>query len=192
MTILLESLQNTRRWSALMLAVLGLGSLWIWLSAVSPAALNAKETESPKEGFRAPNFTLENQAGELVTLSDLRGQVVMINLWASWCLPCREEMPAIDQVYRRRAADGFVVLAVNSTVQDSEEAAVTFAESLGLTFPTLFDRDGTVSRSYQLLALPTSFFVDRRGIIREVVTGGNLSESLIESKIEALLAERGS
>ncbi|MGH2592125.1 MAG: TlpA disulfide reductase family protein, partial [Anaerolineae bacterium] len=127
--------------------------------------------------------------GKMVTLSELRGQAVLINLWASWCPPCRAEMPALDAVYRQYRNDGFVVLAVNTTYQDSEADARTFAQNLGLTFPILLDRDGATSRRYLLQALPTTYFVGRDGSIRDIVIGGPMSEALIASKVEGLLAE---
>ncbi|GAB4262611.1 MAG: TlpA disulfide reductase family protein [Candidatus Promineifilaceae bacterium] len=144
---------------------------------------------SPREGFPAPDFTLDTLDGSQITLSHLRGKVVMINLWTSWCPPCRAEMPAIDKVYRANKERGLEVLAVNSTFQDSEADAAAFAQELSLSFPILLDRDGAVSQRYQLRALPTTFFIDRQGIIRAVVPGGPMSESLIQSKIEDLLAE---
>jgi cytochrome c biogenesis protein CcmG/thiol:disulfide interchange protein DsbE len=128
-------------------------------------------------------------AGDQITLSDLRGMVVVINLWTSWCPPCRAEMPAIEAVYQANKELGLEVLAVNSTYQDSEASAAAFVQGLGLTFPILLDRDGGVSNRYQLRALPTTYFVDRQGIIRSVVPGGPMSESLIQSKVADLLAE---
>lgn len=122
-------------------------------------------------------------------MSALRGQVVVINLWTSWCPPCREEMPTIEQVYRQYWEQGLVVLGVNSTFQDDEKAAAAFVRELGLTFPILLDRTGAVSRRYQLQALPTTYFVDRQGVIRSVVLGGPMAPSTIESKITDLLEE---
>ena len=166
-----------------------LGSLWIWVSAVSLNDTTGGLIPSPREGFPAPDFTLDTLEGSQMTLSDLRGKVVIVNLWTSWCPPCRAEMPAIEQIYQENKAQGLEVLAVNSTYQDSELAAASFAQEFGLTFPVLLDRDGSVSKRYQLLALPTTYFIDRQGIIRAVVPGGPMSETLIESKIVDLLAE---
>jgi peroxiredoxin len=153
------------------------------------AATTGGLVPSPREGFPAPDFTLDTLDGGQMTLSDLRGQVVMINLWTSWCPPCRAEMPAINSVYQSNREKGLEVLAVNSTFQDSESAATAFVQEYGLSFPILLDRDGAVSRRYQLQALPTTYFIDRKGIIRAVVPGGPMSETLIQSKIADLLAE---
>jgi peroxiredoxin len=182
-------LQDGRRWTVLMLTVIGLGSLWIWLSAVPASATTGGLIPSPREGFQAPDFTLDTLDGGQMTLSDLRGKVVMVNLWASWCPPCRDEMPAIENVYQTNKTQGLEVLAVNVTNQDSEAAAAAFVREMGLSFPVLLDRHGAVSRRYQLRALPTTFFIDRKGVIRAIVPGGPMSESLIQSKIADLLAE---
>ncbi|HID54487.1 MAG TPA: TlpA family protein disulfide reductase [Anaerolineae bacterium] len=189
MQTFLKLLQDSRRWTAVLIIVGILGIGWIGLTAVPSAATTGGLIPSPRAGFLAPDFTLETTAGEQITLSDLRGQVVVINLWTSWCPPCRAEMPAIESVYQANKDDGLEVLAVNSTFQDDPEAAAQFARDFGLTFPILLDMDGAVSRRYQLQALPTTFFVDRQGVIREVVPGGPMKESLIQSKVADLLAE---
>lgn len=178
------------RWRTTFLVLLVLGAGWTWLSRVPTATTtDGAPPPSPREGFSAPDFTLEQVGGGSVTLADLRGQVVLINLWATWCPPCRAEMPAIEQVYRDLRDQGFVVLAVNTTFQDREADAAAFVAQYGLTFPVLLDRDGAVSNRYQLRGLPTSFFVDRQGVIRSVVVGGPMSETLIRSKVEDLLQE---
>ena len=124
-----------------------------------------------------------------MTLSALRGKVVLVNVWASWCPPCRAEMAAFETVYRQYQDAGFVTLAVNSTFQDSEASAVTFAQGLGLTYPILLDTQGTVTQRYQVRALPTSFLIGRDGKIREVILGGSMNEATIASRIQTLLRE---
>jgi cytochrome c biogenesis protein CcmG/thiol:disulfide interchange protein DsbE len=116
--------------------------------------------------------------------------VVLINFWASWCLPCREEMPAIQRVYEQYRDQGFVVLAVNLQEQDAHVAA--FVDQLELTFPILMDRDGDIFDRYRIMALPSTFFVDRAGVIQDLAVGGLLSQAFIESQVVPLLAqERG-
>lgn len=159
--------QDNRRWTAVMIVVLALSVGWTFLSrAPSSATTGGTLPASPREGFPAPDFTLDLLGGGQATLSELRGKVVMVNLWASWCAPCRIEMPAIEKVYQAYKEQGFVVLGVNSTFQDSETDAASFTRELNLTFPVLLDRTGAVSARYQLRALPSTFFVDRQGIIR--------------------------
>ncbi|MDP2776673.1 MAG: TlpA disulfide reductase family protein [Anaerolineales bacterium] len=179
-----------RRWEILMLASLAAGILWTVVSRV-PSAVGAplSSSPSPREGFLAPDFTLDNLQGEKVTLSNLRGKIVVINLWATWCPPCRAEMPALENAYEQYKDSGVVVLGLNVTNQDSESEVPRFVEEFGLTFPILLDRDGSVSALYELRGLPTTFFVNRAGIIRTVVVGGPMSETFFRSKIEALLQE---
>ncbi len=173
-----------------MITIFILGVGWTFLSRVPPAATaNGAPPPSPREGFSAPDFTLDLLGGGRVTLSELRGQPVMINLWASWCPPCRAEMPAIEKVYRTYKDRGLVVLGVNTTFQDNEADAATFVHEFGLTFLIPLDRNGSVSKRYQLRGLPSTFFVDRNGIVRSVVVGGPMSEALIQSKVEELLKE---
>lgn len=98
-------------------------------------------------------------------------------------------MPAIEKVYRAYKDLGLEVLAVNTTDQDSESAAAGFIAELGLTFPVPLDRTGAVSAAYILRGLPSTYFIDREGVIRSVVVGGPMSESLIQSKVEELLKD---
>ena len=179
------------RWFPIMGVTLALGLAWIWASAVPAAATTGGLIPSPREGFLAPDFTLELLGGGQVTLSELRGKGVVINLWASWCPPCRAEMPAIQQVYEKTKGRGLAVLAVNTTFQDSERDAAGFVQELGLTFPVPLDRSGAVSRQYQLRALPSTFFVDREGVIRKVIIGGPMSEATIQTAVEEILEQDG-
>lgn len=173
-----------------MLVSLAAGILWTVVSRV-PSAVGAplSFSPSPREGFLAPDFTLDTLDGKTITLSELRGKVVVINLWATWCPPCRAEMPALENAYEQYKDSNVVVLGLNVTNQDSEKDIPPFVDEFGLTFPILLDRDGSVSVLYQLKGLPTTFFVNREGIIRTVVVGGPMNETFIRSKIEALLQE---
>jgi peroxiredoxin len=182
-------LKDLRRWWTFTLAVLLLGAGWAWASRVPASVASAGQIPSPREGFPAPDFTLDTLDGQAAMLSAYRGQVVIVNLWASWCGPCRAEMPTLQKVYAANHERGLEVLAVNSTFQDSESDAQAFAQGFGLTFPVLLDRDGAVSQRYLLRALPSTFFIDRKGVIRSVVFGGPMTEAMIQSKVETLLQE---
>ena len=140
----------------------------------------------------APDFLLANLAGEEVRLSDYRGKTVLVNFWASWCPPCRAEMPELQALWEERGTDGaddFVLLAVNLLSEDSEGAARRFIEGQGLTFPVLFDTpNGDVAASYGVRGLPNSFFIDRKGIVRTTafgpVYGGLLETALADADTE--------
>lgn len=169
-------------------AILLAGLVWIVLSA-APADAPAERLPAPRAGFPAPPFSLPALSGGTLALADLRGQVVVLNLWASWCPPCRAEMPALQRAYADYRERGVIVLAVNATDQDSLEDAAAFVRQNGLTFPVLLDERGEVSRLYLLRSLPTTFFIGRDGLIREVVVGGPMSEALLRTRIETLLEE---
>lgn len=175
------------RWLLFSMIVLLVGAAWIWSSAVPDGSTTAGRIPAPQQGFQAPDFTLQALDGQAYTLSDYRGQPVLINLWTSWCPPCRAEMPVMQRIYRDYQAEGLVILGVNSTNQDNENSALDFVKENELSFPILLDTSGQVSALYQLRSLPTSFFVDRQGIIQEVVVGGLMSEALIRINVEQLI-----
>lgn len=178
---------NPKRWLVIAVLVLVLGAAWIWVSKASPGDTTGGGIPAPHEGFLAPDFSLTTASGGTITLSELRGRPLIINLWASWCTPCRAEMPAMDSVYNQYKDQGFTILGVNVTSQDDPAKAAAFVEEMGLTFPILFDFQGEVSRLYKSSALPTSFFVDKNGVIQRVVVGGPMSEALLRIRVEELL-----
>jgi peroxiredoxin len=182
-------LTNTRRWTSVFIGAFVFGAMWMLVSRVESPIGGSSAPPNPQVGFTAPDFTLDSLAGESLTLSDLRGKVVVLNLWASWCPPCRAEMPAMNAVYEKFRDQGLVVLGVNTTFQDDETNARAAIREWGLDFPIVFDRDGVMSRQYRLQAMPTTFFIGRDGVIHDMVFGGPMSEALIASKIEKLISE---
>jgi thiol-disulfide isomerase/thioredoxin len=112
----------------------------------------------------APAFTLASRAGGQVSLADLKGQVVMINFWASWCGPCRQEFPALDQIYAKYKPMGFTLVAIN--VESEKADAEKFLATTPASFPILFDPDNSVSGKYGVSAMPTTILVDRQGRVR--------------------------
>ena len=170
--------------------LLFLGLIWIAFSADRSGASTNGLIPAPQTGFLAPDFTLQTTDGKAVTLSDLRGRAVLVNIWASWCVPCRAEMPAMQRVYDEYKDRGLIVLAVNSTVQDQAASAKAFAAEFGLTFPILLDMEGIATRLYEVRALPSSFFIGRDGVIIEVVIGGPMSEALLRTRVESILETR--
>ncbi|MBT3188721.1 MAG: redoxin domain-containing protein [Anaerolineae bacterium] len=179
-------MQQSRR-RILFIGIILLGAIWTLLSADKSGGSTAGLIPAPQKGFLAPDFTLETLDGEAVTLSDLRGQAVLVNFWATWCPPCRAEMPAFQRAYADYEEEGFIIVAVNATTQDNLTDIDAFITEYGLSFPIVLDNDGAVNQLYQVRSLPTSFFVDKEGIISEVVIGGPIAEALIHSRIEALL-----
>jgi len=130
-------------------------------------------------GSVAPGFALVSLEGDTIRLAEQRGRVVLLNFWATWCAPCRWEMPALDRVHRELGAEGLTVLAVNV---DAAPGAVDgfgypggdvggFARELGLGFPILLDPSGQVLRRYRVTGLPTTFLIDREGRVVEKVVG---------------------
>jgi peroxiredoxin len=172
---------------ALYLFILAAGLAWTVASADRSGASTAGQIPAPRQGFLAPDFTLQTTTGETVRLSDLRGQAVLVNLWATWCPPCRAEMPAIQKMYDEYKDQGFIVLALDMTWQDDPAAVGPFVQEYGLTFPVLLEPSGAAARLYELRSLPSSFFIDRQGVIREVVIGGPMAEALLRTRIEAIL-----
>ena len=112
----------------------------------------------------APQFSLASRAGGQVSLADLKGQVVMINFWASWCGPCRQEFPALDQIYAKYKPMGFTLVAIN--VESEQADAEKFLSATPASFPILFDPDNMVSGKYGVSAMPTTVLVDRQGRVR--------------------------
>ncbi len=171
------------------LALLIAGAAWIAITRPAPGSTTDGEAPIARPGFRAPGFELAALDGTTVNLADLRGQAVILNLWASWCLPCRAEMPALDRVYRDYAKDGLVVLGLNLTNQDGLQAVRDFVAENKLSFPILLDEKGLAGRKYNTDALPTTFFIARDGQIRDMIVGGPISEALLRAQAERLLAE---
>jgi cytochrome c biogenesis protein CcmG/thiol:disulfide interchange protein DsbE len=169
------------------LMLLGLGLVWMYVSADRSGASTAGKIPAPQQGFLAPGFELKTTDGETLNLYDLRGQAVLVNLWATWCPPCRAEMQSIEKVYQEYQDRGFAVLAVNMTYQDDFQSIMPFVNKQRLTFPILLDETGMMASAYQLRSLPSSYFIRRDGIINEVVIGGPMSEALLRTRIEDIL-----
>jgi peroxiredoxin len=178
-----------KNWTLVSILILSLSAVWISLSVVPSGGTTSGSIPAPQEGFLAPDFELSNLDGETVLLSDLRGKAILLNFWATWCPPCRSEMPAMQQVYMDYEPEKFVILAVNNLRQDRKENVEAFIFEENLTFPVLLDNFGSVSTRYQVKSMPTTFFIDPEGIIREVVIGGPMSEALLRTRVENLLVK---
>jgi peroxiredoxin len=140
--------------------------LLILLTTACSAALASASVASPEKGAQAPEFSLETLEGGSLSIADLRGQVVLVNFWATWCGPCRLEMPALQARFENT---DLAVLAVN--FDESPEQVQAFVDELGLTFPTLLDPGGDTQLLYQVRGYPTSYLIDEEGTIQIVHIG---------------------
>ena len=150
-----------------LLSVLGLAMLPVsasYLLSAEKKPINYKLVPNLREmtdHSPAPQFTLPNLEGGKVGLKDFRGKLVMLNFWASWCVPCREEMPAMERLYQKFKQEGFVILGVN--LKDDKKSARSFVKELQIRFPIAFDPDGEVGLLYGAWGLPTTYLVDADG-----------------------------
>ena len=145
---------------------------------------SAQRPPSVERDQLAPLFSLPSTTGETVTLASLEGQVVLVNFWATWCPPCRDEMPVIKAAADQYGPQGFRVLAVN--VQEPPDQVTAFGREMGLTFPLLLDSKGDVTRVYRVQNLPRNFFIARDGrVVR--IHPGELTPDTIERYLKELL-----
>jgi peroxiredoxin len=149
------------------------------------------DIEKSEVGFKAPAFTVRNLKGNRVQLADHKGKVVILNLWATWCGPCRVEMPGMENLYRQYRSQGLEILAV-SLDKGSSDKVQTFADEYRLSFPVLLDSDGQVERQYHALTIPTTFVIDKKGMVVAEVDGAKNWESEETFKaLEYLLKAKG-
>lgn len=159
--------------------------------AVSTIALSCSAGQNTARGTEignmAPDFQLDNLDGQSVSISDFRGKPVLLNFWASWCPPCRSEMPFFQDTFTNKkwAEEGLVVLAID--IGESPSTVSKFVDKYGLTFPVLLDITQDVSLEYYVRAIPTSFFIDRDGIIREIKIGAFSGLPEIERTLKKII-----
>lgn len=172
------------RWTLLALLIFIGGSGWIWVSRL-PADLPsvAASTEGLAIGQTAPDFSLTTLDGESFSLSALKGQPVVLNFWATWCGPCRRELPAL-QSSAERYRDLVTIVGIDQA--EDADTVQGYVDELGLTFPIPMDTDGKVGEAYRVRGLPTTYFIDSEGIIERVWVGEMNSITLAESIVELL------
>ncbi|SFA89012.1 MULTISPECIES: peroxiredoxin [unclassified Bacillus (in: firmicutes)] len=127
-------------------------------------------------GSKAPDFEVKTLTGETVKLSDYKGKKVMLNFWATWCPPCKAEMPDMQKHYEQGHKD-YEILAINIDPQLDVQG---FVDEMGLTFPILLDEDDSINTKYKVISIPTTYFIDKKGIIREKFTGAMPLEAMEE------------
>ncbi|MDZ7652697.1 MAG: TlpA disulfide reductase family protein [Burkholderiaceae bacterium] len=156
------------------------------VALAAAAVVSAQAATTPSAG--APDFTLPSLGGPNLRLQEQRGRVVMVNFWATWCGPCRVEMPHLARLYEKYRGSGFVVLAVN--IDEDPRKAADLATKLGLRFPVLLDTEKKVSRMYDLSTMPSTVLIDRDGRVRHVHRGYRDGyEDTYEKQIRELLRE---
>ena len=183
------SVPPRRRLFTVLPIVLGFVAIGLAVKLFSESQVNAGSValagavSSPYKftaGTPAPNFTVQSLDGRAISLQDMRGKTVIVNFWATWCAPCRSEMPDMEQLSRERG-DELVVLAVN--VQEAKEPVRRFVEQYGLTFPIGFDTAGEVTQAFGVQSLPTTFFIDREGRVCAFNMGA-LNKSAMARKLD--------
>jgi len=146
--------------SAAILAVV-FGLVWMQSSKYEPLTV----------GKVAPDFYLPDLNDKELRLSDFRGKVVFLNFWATWCKPCREEMPSMEILYKNFEKDGLVILAISIDRVTTKKDIPPFVKALNLTFPILIDSWGQTDKRYKLMGVPETYIIDQQGILREKVIG---------------------
>jgi peroxiredoxin len=145
------------------LAIVGIAFLVVWLQSAKYEPLTV--------GKIAPDFDLPDLNDKTVRLSDYRGKVVFLNFWATWCKPCREEMPSMEVLYKNFEKDGLVILAVSIDRVTTKKDIPPFVKGMNLTFPILVDSWGQTDKRYKLMGVPETYIIDQQGILREKVIG---------------------
>jgi peroxiredoxin len=139
------------------------------LTALAFAPLLAVSGSSLQTGAPAPAFELNSNSGKPVSLADLKGQIVLVNFWASWCGPCRQEMPILEQLNHQYHNKGVALIGVN--VEPDSNAANTWLKATPVTFPILYDVDSKVSKLYEVQGMPNTVILDRKGVVRYIHRG---------------------
>jgi cytochrome c biogenesis protein CcmG/thiol:disulfide interchange protein DsbE len=165
--------RKTSHMSTIISLVVGLG-----LVALLVVALLTRYTGRPQLGDPAPDFTLMLLDGSQMSLGDLRGQVAVVNFWASWCGPCRREAPALQQVWESYQDQGVAFLGLS--YQDARNASQSFVEEFGITYPNGIDARGRISKSYGITGVPETFVIDRDGNVVWFNVGEVSADTLIE------------
>ncbi len=182
-------MHRATHWQRWLVLALILSGAWLLIARVplpeQANALDAALPPQPRKGFPAPDFEGTTLDGEMVRLRDLRGHAVVLNFWATWCPPCRFEMPAIEQVANRYAERGLVVLLINQG--EPPNVIRPFLDEMGVTQPVVIDNGEIGARLYRVRGLPTTVFIHPDGMIEDVVVGGPMSEAFLEEKVNSIL-----
>lgn len=190
--MMVESKSGTQTLKTLPLILVGLGLILIAASTYFILWDEPPQTDFStvpvKVKYRAPELTLTDTQGRLHSLSDYRGQVVLVNLWATWCIPCKEEMPTLQSFYNKNKDNGFVVIAINDG--DPTPDVLQFAKDYGLTFPIWLDPTYIATeQAFKTMNLPSSFVIDRDGRVQLMWVGG-ISHAMLEKHVTPIITEK--
>jgi len=168
-----EEIQKTRRVShqsiiLILVLIIGIGVMILLQTKKSSFDIAGKQRF--EKGSPAPNFTLPDLKGKMVSLADYKGQVVLLNIWATWCRPCVEEMPSMEKLHQELKDEKFVIIAV-SIDESGADVVRPFMKKHKLSFPALIDSAGTINSLYQTTGVPESFIIDKQGKILEEIIG---------------------
>jgi peroxiredoxin len=151
------------------------------VKALPRAEVNLTLAAQPQVGFRAPDFALQALDGQSIQLADYLGWPLVINYWATWCIPCKQELPIIEKLHKEYGEKGVTIISVNAIDQDNIDKVQAMVGELGMTFPVLLDQDRIFADAYQAIFFPTTYMIDASGVIREVSLGDNTEEELRDS-----------
>ncbi len=189
----MKQLGSTRQRGRGMLIALGMALALLLLGACSafrPAALNVSgSSDRPttvKIGDLAPEINLKSMTGDSIVLSQLMGHPVIVNFWATWCGPCREEFPTLVRKYKQYKDQGLVIVGVNYQDENSDDGVLTFMRNTLVNFPIVRDMDGHEGEMYRVNGLPTSIFIDRKGVVRDIIVGGPMTDDFIDKEVAKL------
>jgi thiol-disulfide isomerase/thioredoxin len=160
--------------------------LFLFFSASTLATAEDFSTVPVTVDYAAPELNLIDMVGNNVSLRDYAGKVVLVNLWATWCPPCKEEMPALQSFYEKHQSDGFVLVGINQ--EETLEVVQPFVADFGLTFPIWLDENYMAQRVFNTMSLPSSFVVDRGGTVRLMWLGA-VSEKFLEKYVTKIIKE---
>ena len=167
---------------ALLLLILGACNAFPFNSLGTASENSSSRPTVAKIGGLAPEINLKSMTGDQIVLSKLVGRPVLVNFWATWCGPCRAEFPAFVRKYKEYKDKEFVILGVNTQDDNSDEGVLTFMRNSVVNFPVVRDVGDQLSRVYNVRGLPTSIFIDRQGIIRDIVIGGPMTDDFIDKQ----------
>jgi thiol-disulfide isomerase/thioredoxin len=166
--------------------LLATGAMFLMLLQERDASTQDFSAVPAEVNFPAPELNLVDLSGKQVSLNDYRDNVVLVNLWATWCPPCREEMPTLQKFYEKYKEDGFVLVAIDQ--EEPLELVQPFVDEFGLTFPVWLDEEYEAERKFNTMNLPSSYVIDRNGVVRLMWIGG-ISKKNLEKFVPDLISE---